>query len=625
MLTHQPLAVNIIGHFAGAVIFAIFLFLLLRDRASVRSRGRWLSITSAMLAFLWNAGSLTVLLLPGRATTEANIVSGFSFAVLSLLPAVLLHVSLQDGSRPVVLTGYLLSSLAVGMHLGEALRPDLDLHRTALLLVTAGFGVLTIASVARTVLHGGEHTAGWPSRIVASMCLLLFAISFAHLGSGHPPKPWSTELILHHAGIPLALFILLQDYRFVLLDAFLRFLTNVMLAALLAFGALQIALRLTSQQERRSPDPAGEAIAISSICLLLILFAFLREYVQRWLTRVVFRRGDLDALIRRMRKESASMSTEAQFLPWAAKQVAQFVEVSRFELVDLRSDDAAQDLWLHHPTVAADVASLRANPQWDWVEAAIPLHASQKDTHYILLGRRHGGRRYLSEDLQSLSRLAAFMLEELDRFRTSEMQRLVSQAELKALQSQINPHFLFNALNTLYGIIPREAPGARRTVLNLAEIFRYFLRSEKMFIPLSEELKIITAYLEIESLRLGPRLQTEVDIDQAALTVQIPILSIQPLVENAIKHGLAARLEQGLLRVSAKMVDGELVIAVEDSGSGVGKTPAEKTQPGAGVGLANVSRRLQLCYGPQAGVLMESSPLGTKVHFRVPQSRLAAT
>jgi two-component system, LytTR family, sensor kinase len=224
-----------------------------------------------------------------------------------------------------------------------------------------------------------------------------------------------------------------------------------------------------------------------------------------------------------------------------------------------------------------------------------------------------------------LGRLAALILEELERFRTTEMQRLVSQAELKALQSQINPHFLFNALNTLYGIIPREVAGARSTVLNLAEIFRYFLQAEKMFIPLSEELKIINAYLEIESLRLGPRLRTEIDIDDDALSVPIPILSVQPLVENAIKHGLSARLERGWLRVSAKIVNQEVIIAVEDSGRGAGPVPAGLAPPGAGVGLANVTRRLQLCYGLQAGVLMQSGPSGTRVHFRIPSSRLVPT
>jgi LytS/YehU family sensor histidine kinase len=211
----------------------------------------------------------------------------------------------------------------------------------------------------------------------------------------------------------------------------------------------------------------------------------------------------------------------------------------------------------------------------------------------------------------------------VDRFRAAEMQRLVSEAELRALHSQINPHFLFNALNTIYGIIPREAAGARRTVLNLADIFRYFLQSDEILIPLSEELKIVRAYLEIERLRLGPRLQTMIQVDQDAEQTLIPVLSVQPLVENAIKHGVATRPDEGWLRVTAHVADGALNIAVEDSGASPPSNADEAHSSGAGVGLANVSRRLQLCFGQDSDVKMLHGPFGTKVQFSVPVSQLA--
>ena len=168
------------------------------------------------------------------------------------------------------------------------------------------------------------------------------------------------------------------------------------------------------------------------------------------------------------------------------------------------------------------------------------------------------------------------------------MQRLVSEAELRALQSQINPHFLFNALNTLYGIIPREAQRARRTVLNLSEIFRYILQSDKALIPLAEEMKIVTAYLEIERLRLGPRLNTAIQVDQSCEQTPIPILSIQPLVENAIKHGIAASAEEGWLRLTVTASDDEMTVAVEDSGCGDGRTGR--------VGCEGRRRRIGECY-----------------------------
>jgi LytS/YehU family sensor histidine kinase len=209
------------------------------------------------------------------------------------------------------------------------------------------------------------------------------------------------------------------------------------------------------------------------------------------------------------------------------------------------------------------------------------------------------------------------------------MRRLVAQAELRALQSQIHPHFLFNALNTLYGIIPREAKGARDTVLNLADIFRYFLETEKSFLPLEEELRIVRAYLEVERLRLGGKLRIEIDVEPEALLAPIPILSIQPLVENAVKHGIAPQPGGGLLRIEARIetrvgdaaageVQSDLRVTVSDTGGGFA---AQKSK--SGVGMDNVNRRLQLCYGPEACLDIQSGGGGSSVSFVIPVSSAA--
>jgi hypothetical protein len=450
------------------------------------------------------------------------------------------------------------------------------------------------------------------------MCSSLFAMSFVHFGSGQPPHAWSSELVLHHAGIPLALFVLLQDYRFVLLDAFVRFLANALVAAILTFVAIRIAFRWIVVDERLTGDAMNEALLLLSLCLLLIGFALARGQIQKWLTKVVFQRPDLNESIREIESRGLS-GEEVEFLEWAVKHLAQFLYTDHVEMVpDYRIPEIEDQPAMLFPAPASDIPALRSSPDFAWAEAVIPLRLGHADIRYVLVGRRRGGRRYLSEDLQALSRLTAAIVEQVERFRNSEMQRLVSQAELRALQSQINPHFLFNALNTLYGIIPREAVGARKTVLNLSEIFRYFLQSERTFIRLSEELEIVKAYLEIERLRLGPRLETEVTVDEAALSVMIPVLSIQPLVENAIKHGLSAKSDQGRLAVTATLKGGEVVIAVNDTGSGITVQKSPLHRSGAGVGLANVKRRLQLCFGPHADLVMDSTPAGTRVQFSVP-------
>jgi hypothetical protein len=617
---HETQLVNTIGHSGGAIIFGIFLYLLLRDRSGTRLRGSWLSFAAAGLAFLWNIGALAALIASTRNANLAEVIVFFCFAVLSLLPAVLLHLSLDGSFAPVIASGYGLSALAIGMHFEELLHPGLNFQHRALLLITVGFAILTGISVAAVALQQGDSARrAKASRILGAMCAALVAMSFVHLGSNQPLHAWSSELLLHHAGIPLALFVLLQDYRFVLLDAFVRFLANVLLAALLTFAVIRGAIQWVTIDQRVSGNPLYAALFLIGICLLLIAFALLRSQVQQWLTRVVFRRPDLNKALHEMQSRSVLFTDESGFLDWASEELARFMRTERVEVIpEARCRHMLRGPDLLFPVPASDLPALRQSPEFAWAEAVVPLRLAHSDVRYLLLGRRHGGRRYLSEDLQSLSRLTTVILEQVERFRNLEMQRLVSQAELRALQSQINPHFLFNALNTLYGIIPRDAAGARKTVLNLAEIFRYFLQSERSFIPLSEELEIVRAYLEIERLRLGPRLEVRIHVDDAALPVLIPILSIQPLVENAIKHGLSSKPGPGLLGLRVTMLDDELQIAVEDNGLGL---DGSTDNSGSGVGLANVKRRLQLCFGPDADILIDSSSDGTKVQFAIPLAK----
>jgi len=243
----------------------------------------------------------------------------------------------------------------------------------------------------------------------------------------------------------------------------------------------------------------------------------------------------------------------------------------------------------------------------------MPVRCGPGDLKLILLGRRQGGQRYLSEDLVSLGRAGMEIAERVDSLRRQEMNRLVSQAELRALQSQINPHFLFNALNTLYGTIPREAAGARRIVLNLAELFRYSLQSDKIFVPLAQEIEIVRAYLEVEQLRLGDRLKVEIHVDQQALEVPVPALSVQPLVENAIKHGVALSAEPGYVRVQGELRGEGLRILVENSGSGNAVEAG-----GTGTGLQNVRRRLEICYGPSAVLRFTPDREKTAVEISIP-------
>src|SRR5215831_10115738 len=587
---NESLLVNILGHAAGALLFAIFLALLFSGRGWSGARGRHLSGLAAALALCWNLGSLIVLIFPNLPARAMDVVVAASFSMLSLLPAVLLHLWLEDSERPLVVGGYILSSIAVAMHFWEIRGNGAALHQVALLLITLGFLILTGAAVVRVAFRRGQAPRKGVGRMAASMSLALFATSFVHFGTGHAGQAWSAELFIHHAGIPLALFVLLQDYRFVLLDAFVRFLANALLAAVLTWLLIQAAFRLRLL-DPAAREPLPEAMLLIGVCLFLVFFAWLRNRVLGWLTQAVFGHGQIASAAARLRTAPA-LANDEEYLRWAASVLADSARAESHGMIAQDGIDGAAAL--RAPVLASVCPALKDSPGGTSAEAIVPLRLMQGDSRLILLGRRRGGQRYLRDDLDSLASAASEIVAHVESLRRQEMARLVAEAELRALQSQINPHFLFNALNALYGSIPREASGARRIVLHLAEIFRYFLQSEKNFVTVAEEMQIVRAYLEVEKFRLGDRLQLAIEIAPEAMDARIPALSVQPLVENAIRHGIARRTNPGYVHIRGTVKDDELRVTIVNSAAG---GPADA---GFGMGLQNVRRRLEICYGAAA-------------------------
>ena len=599
---------NTLGHSAGVLIFGIFLYLLLTDRVGARLQGHKLAIATAGLAFIWNLASLSVLAITDERTAAARVLVAVSSSALSLLPALLLDLSLSRRFRYVVGMGYVLSSVAIAMHALEMPLRAPELHRPGLIIITSGFGILTVAVAVGVLLSGEVNRRQLTSRLLGTMGLFLFAMSFTHFGAGDSSSLWPIELLSHHAGLPLALFVLLQDYRSVLVDAMIRFLANILLAAVFVTGVAVLHEMMPPAQ-----DQFQEGLILIGSSLALVLFAVVRNRFQNVLTRILFHRPELEVMIERLRSRHADFADEQEYLNWTRSLAADFMSAEGVGNVAPEIVARLKQEAVAVPATTASVPELRDPLERAGVEVVIPILLSKAETRFLFLGRRSGGRRYLSEDLGVLTQLAARIAEQVVSMRESELKRLVAQAELRALQSQIHPHFLFNALNTLYGAIPREAEGARRTVLNLADIFRYFLQTDRTYIALEEELRIVQAYLEIESLRLGPKLRTEIVVAAEAMSVRIPVLSIQPLVENAVKHGVAAKAEGGLVRLEAILEDGKLRVRVSDSGAGFTAEGAN----GRGVGLDNVRQRLRLCYGPDSDLKIDSSEDGACVHFAV--------
>ncbi|MEZ5320240.1 MAG: histidine kinase [Vicinamibacterales bacterium] len=193
----------------------------------------------------------------------------------------------------------------------------------------------------------------------------------------------------------------------------------------------------------------------------------------------------------------------------------------------------------------------------------------------------------------------------------AEARMTADRARLAALRAQVNPHFLFNALHTVGALIATDPDAADRALERLGELLRYALDGRDQ-VPLRDEWRFTTDYLAFERLRLGDRLAIDAHLDAGAGDVEVPPLILQPLVENAVRHGLADRPDRGRISISARVADGRLTLSVRDDGGG---RPSPR---GSGLGLESIRRRLAATYGPAATLDVDDSPSGFAVTIALP-------
>ena len=203
--------------------------------------------------------------------------------------------------------------------------------------------------------------------------------------------------------------------------------------------------------------------------------------------------------------------------------------------------------------------------------------------------------------------------------RLEEQEKLLLTARVEALASQINPHFLFNTLTSISSLIRSKPETARMLIVKLSGLLRRLLRSQEHFVTLREELEAIDEYLDIETIRFGPRLRVEKAIDPASLEIVVPSMLLQPLVENSIKHGLSPKIGEGRITLKSVRQNGHVIIDVIDNGVGVTSAHAERVQAG-GIGLRNVNERLRVIYGANYQLQLDSVPgEGTCARIVIPE------
>lgn len=199
--------------------------------------------------------------------------------------------------------------------------------------------------------------------------------------------------------------------------------------------------------------------------------------------------------------------------------------------------------------------------------------------------------------------------------REAELTILAREAELGAIRAQFQPHFVLNALNSLLALIDRDPALARTMVVRLADVMKaVFERVDLPAVPLERELDLVQAYLDVERIRFGPRLSVTFQIDAAARQVMVPPFLLQPIVENAVKHGIAPFARDGDIHIEAHVTDGRLHVIVRDTG----EQTAHLATAGTGVGLQLTRRRLDSTFGAAYELTLDRQPAGTAVRIVLP-------
>ena len=213
-----------------------------------------------------------------------------------------------------------------------------------------------------------------------------------------------------------------------------------------------------------------------------------------------------------------------------------------------------------------------------------------------------------------------YLQTEKQKKKEKELMHAAHQSEMNALKAQIQPHFLFNTLNSISASVPPNLEHTREMIAQLADTFRYGLRAtQEELVPLKDELKFVQDCLNLEKERFGDRMQVVYEVEEALLHQKIPPMLLQPLIENAVKHGIAKSVEGGTITVSITSANNKMQFAVKDTGAGLqDKEPAAMLQ--SGIGLSNTQKRLYYLFGASITIL-PNKPNGAIVGFSIPKNK----
>jgi GAF domain-containing protein len=598
----------------------------------------------SFLWFLCNVGSLIVSMTPRTSAwplEAATVVLAFCF------PPVIMHVSWAEVSH----NGEQPLSPGWRIALWPAYAVCLSMPIWALMLLAAPISSRD-AAIANRILGGGlsgafiataiycmalltrrRPTAGLRDRQSRRSILVLFACMIAvfillfvvstFTASVRPMAALGDFIEVIAKSLPLV-FVFVGTYyenRFQFFDLFVKRGVGFVLSIVVLTIWLAAMLPVLRPVISTWAAPWIFAIAlIPAVVVIPWLYAIVsRALDRRWLGRRFTPQEALSHFMGALR----SATTEPQLIARAQEGLQQIFGADAIVSLVSNPDAAVPTVSAAPPTTAGTSTAVQTTA----------VRSGDRVVGNFLLGTRVGETPYFSQDVQLLGSLAgvfAHVLENLrlqarkleQEQRARELSLHASRSELKALRAQINPHFLFNALNSIAGLIHRDPAVADRTIEQLADVFRYALRgAESEWAMLDDELDFVRSYLEVERARFGDRLHTGVRADPSVRGAWIPTMIVQTLVENAVKHG-ASTVRNGASVVVDAHAEGErLVVSVVDNGPGFDGTGASTPRAGGGYGLVNVQQRLEGYFGSDGGLTVTRSDGLTMVAVSLPLVR----
>ncbi|HEY0779336.1 MAG TPA: histidine kinase [Gemmatirosa sp.] len=632
--------VHLAGFGTGATLYAMLGLMALRSAPARTGPGPAahadrLPVATALLGVAWNGGALVLYSLHDLALAPVmhagpwlTTLGVVAFAALGFLPAVAVQAAAQPVARRVrramVGAAYALSAMAAAQHAWAAVATDTVPSRAALLTLTVGYvAVLPVLALAL------RHRPGGRAPFVAA-ALAAFAVAALHLRHHTAGESLVAHVLGDHASLPLALVVLYQDYRVAFADLFLkRALAALALVAAAVAAYLVVVVPFALPRLAADPaDPLGTVLLACTLGSVLALAPRVRRAAAAVVDRVILHRPDAAAVRRALAAGLAGAQSAEAILDAVSAHLAAALGAGA---VTWEASAGASDAV---PATSDPAVHARVSTGARGREATVVVPVADAPGYLVHVGALPAGRRLLSDDLALLEWAALLAARRIDLVRVAheryerearerETAQLAAEAELRALRAQLNPHFLFNALTTIGYLVQTAPDRAIATLYDLTGLLRAVLRpTTGHTVPLADELAVVEAYLAIERARFEERLLVVVDVDAAARAASVPPLLVQPLVENAVQHGIAPLTRGGEVRVWAR-VEGDgarasLHVRVSDTGAGADARPLAG-RGHAGFGLQSVERRLDRLYGAGATFRFTSrAGAGTTVDLHVP-------